>query len=1049
MIIISRLLASFLIIFFVCIAALSFMGTATGIQLLFKFTHDYIPGKLDMTNLRGSLWQGLTIEHAIYEDKEVIVDLDQVTIKLNPWGLFSHQAFDIENLHAQKMHLILKDPNPFENVAFLKPLNKLPISIHVILQKGRLDNFTLQIVPDAPITDVGELNVQAHTTPGHLFIERLYMKNDIYDAYGHGRFTPKAPIPLELTGHWRVHFNDEDKLGGTITAVGDFTQLKLTQFFDMPTNVFATGKLFNLDTKPTWQLNASIENKLLSNFHPVLPDSLLNGILTLNGALRTPQVFQFKGTAQQAQSPLFNANFQVDYQDLQFIFKSMTLETTEKKSSLYLTGLIDLHTPTKIFTKTKLHQFNPDLLWQNWPGTLNSELNLDFIFHDQGETETILDLKSLQGTLRSYPIQGKGQMQFTLPSFETLDGQITLALGKNELLFNSKKKNQQWQADWKINAPHLAQFLPDIEGILTAQGNIHGSLQEPHFISKINVDKFRWQTLPSMDFGMEMDIQPAKTQAQLTLKHLDIHTNAFKKMHLQPHGNAQFNWGPSQTSGELLLQLWKNAVIKANLQAPAMSHFSLATLKQLPMDININTDIQQLTPLETLFLDISELKGQVSGQWHWQGSLQKPSITGQLALKNAGFIIPKINLEAKKIELLAYKKIDTPFLIDGHANLGQGQLKIKGKIPDISALKGIDLQITGSNLQIANTAQWHIFASPNLKFNYENNLPILSGRIDVPKANIALRDFSNVVTTSDDIIKVHEQETEKEAPFAIHTDLLLALGDQVYFKGFNLKAMVGGAVQVLRIPGQNITRAKGEFNLKNAQYQLYGKELTLNKSRLFYSNSDLSNPYLDLKTERKVNIKSNKTTELRLLDTPQYTLGENSTEITDEMIAGKVSLQVNGTLDKPEIVLSSTPWLSDTDRLSYLLLGVPSTDLSSAQGQILASAAKEIANSMGLFQQDEGSVFNKVSSYTGLDVLELDSSTALNQETGLMESQTALVVGKDVLPNLHVNYSVGLLYPVNSLEVKLKLNDDWSFQTNLSNEGETGGDLIYQIETDG
>jgi len=128
------------------------------------------------------------------------------------------------------------------------------------------------------------------------------------------------------------------------------------------------------------------------------------------------------------------------------------------------------------------------------------------------------------------------------------------------------------------------------------------------------------------------------------------------------------------------------------------------------------------------------------------------------------------------------------------------------------------------------------------------------------------------------------------------------------------------------------------------------------------------------------------------------------------------------------------------------LLGVSSNDLSAAQGQVVAGAARELANSLGLFKQDEEGVLDKVTSFAGLDNIELESTTSVNKTTGLTQAQTSLVVGKDILPNLHVNYSVGLLDPVNTILVRLKLGEHWLLQSNVSNDGQTGGDLIYQIE---
>jgi translocation and assembly module TamB len=59
-----------------------------------------------------------------------------------------------------------------------------------------------------------------------------------------------------------------------------------------------------------------------------------------------------------------------------------------------------------------------------------------------------------------------------------------------------------------------------------------------------------------------------------------------------------------------------------------------------------------------------------------------------------------------------------------------------------------------------------------------------------------------------------------------------------------------------------------------------------------------------------------------------------------------------------------------------------------------------------------------------------------------------LVVGKAIRPRLYVSYTVGLLDPMNMFRVRYQLSRRFAVQTQTNTQGDTGGDILYGIETD-
>jgi translocation and assembly module TamB len=152
-----------------------------------------------------------------------------------------------------------------------------------------------------------------------------------------------------------------------------------------------------------------------------------------------------------------------------------------------------------------------------------------------------------------------------------------------------------------------------------------------------------------------------------------------------------------------------------------------------------------------------------------------------------------------------------------------------------------------------------------------------------------------------------------------------------------------------------------------------------------------------------------------------------ATRRTGDVLAG---VQARGTLKSPELTLFSEPSMSDTDTLSYLMLGRPADQARGADGELLYQAATSLGAAGGeLLAQKIGSVF-------GIKDVSI--------QTGATSTDTALVIGTYLSPRLYINYGIGLLEPVNTFRMRYKLNKNWQFQSETGVH--SGADILYTIE---
>ena len=131
--------------------------------------------------------------------------------------------------------------------------------------------------------------------------------------------------------------------------------------------------------------------------------------------------------------------------------------------------------------------------------------------------------------------------------------------------------------------------------------------------------------------------------------------------------------------------------------------------------------------------------------------------------------------------------------------------------------------------------------------------------------------------------------------------------------------------------------------------------------------------------------------------------------------------------------LSSTvyaePSMSEAEALSYLVLGRPLEDATSADGSNLSNTAY----SLGLRQA--ALITNQIGQTVGLAELKVSGS---NQNT------TELVAGKQINSRLYARYAYGVFTRLGHLILRYRLNDSFTVEVGA---GETQSmDIMYIIE---
>jgi translocation and assembly module TamB len=267
-------------------------------------------------------------------------------------------------------------------------------------------------------------------------------------------------------------------------------------------------------------------------------------------------------------------------------------------------------------------------------------------------------------------------------------------------------------------------------------------------------------------------------------------------------------------------------------------------------------------------------------------------------------------------------------------------------------------------------------------------------------------------TISDDVIVLGRGTAapagKKEAAVPLTIDLTADLGDDFHLRGMGADAYLAGSVHVMKV-GDRAPRINGTVRTANGTYAAYGQRLAIERGVITFSGP-YDNPSLDILAVRK---------------RPD---GEQLSETNVE-----AGVQVRGTALAPTAKLVSTPNVSDSDKLSWLVLGHGMEATTGNEADVLSAAAGALLGGKG----GTGGITSKLANSLGVD--ELGVRQGAGQASGL--ENTVVTVGKRISSRLYLSFEQGAATASSVVRVRYKINPRITLQ--LQTGTNTALDVLY------
>ncbi|WP_289303204.1 translocation/assembly module TamB domain-containing protein [Methylophaga sp. UBA3996] len=410
-----------------------------------------------------------------------------------------------------------------------------------------------------------------------------------------------------------------------------------------------------------------------------------------------------------------------------------------------------------------LTQLNPGIIVPEWPGNLSGQVPLKV---SQKNKQLAVELESLRlsGTLRQKPlaIEAKLRTQAEDVWIDTLKANS----GDSQMSLNGQLQNDILDIDWTLSSPDLQDLYPGLQGQLSGEGELTGSVEQPRILAEINGQALAFETtkVETLSGNIDVSLQTnANINSHILVTGLMLSDQLINRIELAVQGKqqshqiqlnvdsnminldlaadgqlnkeiwtgqfSQFSFGNEQAGvwqlrekGELQLSAQQQDIPRHCWQSEKGNLCLAAIHSQEQWQVSGEFADLPLTLFEPLAVELEQLQGQLKGRFSLAADKHnKMTGAGKISLENGSVQLNQSDLQQKQAVTLKNTFIE--YQLDETQTTAQ--LHIEPQIEGVSAM----------NADIATASAEALMADPNQA--------ALKGKITTHIADMSALQFSH------------------------------------------------------------------------------------------------------------------------------------------------------------------------------------------------------------------------------------------------------------------------------------------------------------------
>lgn len=362
------------------------------------------------------------------------------------------------------------------------------------------------------------------------------------------------------------------------------------------------------------------------------------------------------------------------------------------------------------------------------------------------------------------------------------------------------------------------------------------------------------------------------------------------------------------------------------------------------------------------------LGGQLQAQARVGGRMGAPEYTGEVRGRDltARNMLAGVHLRDGEVDI----RLDGPTarIETLRASAGEGTARVEGGA-SFGAEPRAELRLVAERFALLSRVDRRVTASGQAQvkldatsFQAEGRFKVDEGLYDISRSDAPSLSDDVVVRRTDEPPASSQDSARPPVRRNVSLNLALDLGERFRLKGRGLDTRLAGDLR-LTTPGGRMTLV-GDIRTVDGTYAAYGQKLTIDRGVISFVGTP-DNPRLDIEATRP------------------------NTDI-------RVGVAVGGTAQSPRVRLFSEPEMSDTDKLSWLVLGRAPGQLGRTESALLQRAV------LALLAGEGDSPTAELSSTLGLDQL------SIRQDEAGGVSETIVSLGRQISQRWYVGYERSL-----------------------------------------
>ncbi|MCG6989863.1 MAG: translocation/assembly module TamB domain-containing protein [Gemmatimonadetes bacterium] len=354
-----------------------------------------------------------------------------------------------------------------------------------------------------------------------------------------------------------------------------------------------------------------------------------------------------------------------------------------------------------------------------------------------------------------------------------------------------------------------------------------------------------------------------------------------------------------------------------------------------PMDVRVRADSLDASVALRYLTSLQNVTGTVSGDFHIGGTLDTPEPSGVLRLTRAGWNIAALGVRHSDVEGTLTLKPDRTVQVALTGHTRDGSSTVNGTVT-LAPVRNpaLDLKIDFHNFEAVNRSDVNGSLSGEVHLGGTYRLPFVQGDLTVDHSNLFVEEFArsaDVVDLTDPrIFDVVDTTSLEERPLLaairnpfmdnLRVEVNLSVPRDSWLRSEDMNVEIGGKLLVRYDRSRRDIVMVGQLQALRGSYSVLGRRFEVQQGgggTVDFIGTPGINPTLDIQAVAQV----------RRVDADPLS----------------VTATVSGDLAQPRVTLSSDEQgVSQSDLISYLVFGRPSSEFATGQSKFAQGAAGSI-----------------------------------------------------------------------------------------------------------